>query len=186
MIKSLRLIICAAIIGLSPIANADQHNFTAVQIDNMRYAYSFGEQFDKTGKFKERTKRYDNNGLGYVMAALIWQESSAGTLLHGKEGHLAYGMFQNYLPTVRKRAEQLGWNLSDKEIKRMLKTRNNSAAWAYIELSYWLNVHKGDMRKAIASYNAGWKVKAGNAYASEVLKKANYLKAQKMLKVVIE
>lgn len=187
MIKSLRLAICAALIAFTPIAHAEvQHKFNDTQLDNMRYAYSFGEQYDKQGKFKKREKRYDNNGLGYIMAALVWQESSAGIKEKGKRGHEAYGMFQNYLPTIRERVKQLGWNMTDQEIIRMMKKRNNSAAWAYIELSYWLKVHNGNMRKAIASYNAGWKVKAGDAYASDVLKKANYLKSQQMLKVVIE
>lgn len=187
MIKSLRLAVCAAMIALSPIAHAEvQHKFNGIQLDNMRYAYAFGEQYDKQGKFKQREKRYDNNGLGYIMAALVWRESSAGIKEKGKQGHEAYGMFQNYLPTIRNRVNQLGWKMTDAQIIKMMGKRSNSAAWAYIELSYWLDVYKGDMRKAIASYNAGWKVKAGDAYASDVLKKANYLKSQQMLKVVIE
>ena len=116
------------------------------------------------------------------MAAIAWQESSAGiNTSKNKKKHHAYGVFQNYLPTVRNRAAQNNWNLSDTEIKRMLSDRKHSARWAYIELSYWLNIHNGDIRKAISSYNAGWNVKAGNKYASQVIEKANYLKSHEIL-----
>ena len=85
---------------------------------------------------------------------------------------------------MRARVKELGYNMTDAEIKRMLNKRSNSASWAYIELSYWLNIHKGDIRKAISSYNSGWNVKAGSKYASEVLEKANYLKNNKLLEIV--
>lgn len=178
--------LCAALLALSFWGNASEHTFSNVQLDNLHYAYSFGEQFQKNGKFKEHQHRYDNNGLGYIMAALAWQESSAGTNTAKGKGHHAYGMFQNYLPTLRERVKQVGWKMSDEEIVRMVKSRKNSATWAYVELSYWLDRHKGDMRKAIASYNAGNKWKAGNGYASQVIEKANYLKSQKLLHVTVE
>lgn len=178
--------LCAALLLVSSLGFASEHTFSNVQLDNLHYAYSFGEQFQKNGKFKEPSKRYDNNGLGYIMAALAWQESSAGVITTGKQGHHAYGIFQNYLPTLRERVKQAGWSMTDAEIIRMLKNRKHSASWAYIELSYWLDRHNGDMRKAIASYNAGNKWKAGNKYASDVLAKANYLKYRKMLHYTVE
>lgn len=160
--------------------------FSSYQIDNLHFAYQFGEQFSKDGKFKEPSKRYDNHGLGYIMAGLVWQESSAGTILKGKNGHKAYGMFQNYLPTLRARVDQLGWKMTDRQIINSVKKRENSATWAYVELSYWLNVHNGDVRKALSSYNAGWNIKAGNRYATDVLAKANYLKSNKMLHITVD
>lgn len=183
----MKKVLAALLLTASMSAHSVEPTFSNEQLDNLHYAYAFGEQYQKSGKFKEHESRYDNNGLGYIMAALVWQESSAG-LNTGmqKQKHHAYGMFQNYLPTLRNRVTQVGWNMSDKEIIRMVKKRSNSASWAYIELSYWLNVHKGDMRKAISSYNAGWNVKAGNKYASQVLEKANYLKSRKMLHQTVE
>lgn len=178
--------IAAGLLAFCSMAYGSEHSFSNVQLDNLSYAYSFGEQFSKDAKFKTHEARYDNNGLGYIMAAISWQESSAGTIFTGKPDHAAYGIFQNYLPTVRNRVKQLGWEMTDAEIIAMLKTRKNSATWAYVELSYWLNVHKGDMRKALASYNAGWDTKAGNHYASLVLNKANYLKSNKMLHITVE
>ena len=95
-------------------------------------------------------------------------------------------MFQNYLPTLRNRVKQDGLDMSDKQIIKMLKKRSNSASWAYTELSYWLDIHNGDMRKAISSYNAGWDVKNGNKYASQVFEKANYLKSNKILQQTVD
>lgn len=174
------------LVAMCSMAFGSEPTFSNVQLDNLHYAYSYGEQYQKSGKEKEPRNRYDNNGLGYIMAAISWQESSAGTNLKAGKGHHSYGVFQNYLPTVKARAKQDGKQLSDSEIKQMLKSRRNSAKWAYIELSYWLNIHNGNMRKALASYNAGWNVKSGNTYASNVLEKAYFLKTNKMLHVKVE
>lgn len=175
----------AGLMLISSYAHSNEHTFSNVQMDNLQYAYQFGEQFSKDGKYKTH-ENIHKPGLGYIMAAILWQESSAGLLTTGKKGHQAYGMFQNYLPTMKERLKQQNWKLTDTEIKRMLNKRSNSASWAYIELSYWLNIHEGDMRKAISSYNAGWNVKAGNKYASQVLDKAYYLKNNQMLRVEVE
>lgn len=179
----MRKALLAGLLAISMMAHSSEHTFSNVQLDNMRYAYQFGEQFSKDGKYKTH-KNIHKSGLGHIMAAILWQESSAGVNLKSKPKHHAYGMFQNYLPTMRARIKELGYNMTDAEIKRMLNKRSNSAYWAYIELSYWLNIHKGDIRKAISSYNSGWNVKAGSKYASEVLEKANYLKNNKLLEIV--
>ena len=182
----MKKVLAAALLVISSMASGSEPNFSNEQLGNLQYAYAFGEQYQKSGKFKEHNARYDNNGLGYIMAGLAWQESSAGVMTSKSKEHHAYGMFQNYLPTLRNRVKQLGWKMTDQEIIRMVKKKENSAAWAYIELSYWLDIHKGDMRKALSSYNAGWKVKAGNKYATDVLTKANYLKSRKMLHQTVE
>lgn len=178
----MKKVLATLLLTVSMSAHSVEPTFSNEQLDNLQYAYAFGEQYQKSGKFKENPNQ---SGLGYIMAGLLWQESSAG-INQGlnKDKHHAYGMFQNYLPTLRSRVQQVGWKMSDKEIIRMVQKRQNSASWAYIELSYWIDVHKGDMRKAIASYNAGWNVKAGSNYASEVLEKANYLKSKKMFEAV--
>lgn len=180
-----KAILALAMLSCSVFAS-EKPNFSNVQLDNLHYAYQFGEQFTKDGKYKT-TETISKSGLGYIMAAIVWQESSAGINTGGnKKDHHAYGMFQNYLPTVKNRAAQMDWKLTDTQIKRMLKDRKQSARWAYIELSYWLNIHNGNMRKAISSYNAGWNIKAGNKYASDVIVKANYLKSNKMLHITVD
>ncbi|WEY10094.1 hypothetical protein [Escherichia phage LHE83] len=178
----MKKVLATLLLTVSMSAHSVEPTFSNEQLDNLHYAYAFGEQYQKSGKFKETPNQ---KGLGYIMAGLLWQESSAG-INQGlnKDKHHAYGMFQNYLPTLRSRVQQVGWKMSDKEIIRMVQKRQNSASWAYIELSYWIDVHKGDLRKAIASYNAGWNAKAGSKYASEVLEKANYLKSKKMFEAV--
>ncbi|AKU42763.1 hypothetical protein [Escherichia phage vB_EcoM-E33] len=178
----MKKVLATLLLTVSMSAHSVEPTFSNEQLDNLHYAYAFGEQYQKSGKFKENPNQ---KGLGYIMAGLLWQESSAG-INQGlnKDKHHAYGMFQNYLPTLRSRVQQVGWKMSDKEIIRMVQKRQNSASWAYIELSYWIDVHKGDLRKAIASYNAGWNAKAGSKYASEVLEKANYLKSKKMFEAV--
>ncbi|ACL78330.1 Vs.1 conserved hypothetical protein [Escherichia phage JS10] len=178
----MKKVLATLLLTVSMSAYSVEPTFSNEQLDNLHYAYAFGEQYQKSGKFKENPNQ---KGLGYIMAGLLWQESSAG-INQGlnKDKHHAYGMFQNYLPTLRSRVKQVGWKMTDKEIIRMVQKRQNSASWAYIELSYWIDVHKGDLRKAIASYNAGWNVKAGSKYASEVLEKANYLKSKKMFEAV--
>ena len=178
----MRKALLAGLFALSLSAHSSEHTFSNVQLDNLNYAYQFGEQFSKDGKFKTHENMH-KKGLGYIMAAILWQESSAGVNLKDKKGHHAYGMFQNYLPTMRARINQLGYNMTDAQIKKMLSKRSNSARWAYIEFSYWLNIHNGNIRKAISSYNAGWKTSAGSKYASEVLEKANYLKSNKLLEI---
>lgn len=183
----MKKVLATLLLTASMSAYSVEPTFSNEQLDNLQFAYAFGEQFQKSGKFKEHNNRYDNNGLGYIMAGLVWQESSAGIMTgHNKDKHHAYGMFQNYLPTLRARTEQMGWKMSDKEIIKMVQKRSHSATWAYIELSYWLERHKGDMRKAIASYNAGNNWKAGNGYAGEVIAKANYLKSNKMLQQLVD
>jgi hypothetical protein len=177
----MKKVLATLLLTVSMSAHSVEPTFSNEQLDNLHYAYTFGEQYQKSGKFKENPNQ---SGLGYIMAGILWQESSAG-INQGlnKDKHHAYGMFQNYLPTLRSRVKEVGWKMSDTEIIRMVQKRQNSASWAYIELSYWLNIHKGNMRKAISSYNAGWNIKAGNKYASEVLEKATYLKSKKMFKV---
>lgn len=178
--------LAAGLLAFCSMAFGSEHTFSNVQLDNLHYAYNFGEQYQKSGKEKDTDKRYDNNGLGYIMAAIAWQESSAGIKTSAGPKHNSYGVFQNYLPTVRNRVAQEGKRLSDSEIKRMLKSRKNSAQLAYIELSYWLNIHNGNMRKALASYNSGWNASGGRLYASQVLEKAYFLKQNKMLHIKVE
>lgn len=154
-------------------------NFSAKQIDNLHFAYQFGEQYDRMGKMKEPLtpeNRYDNKGLGHIMAGIAWQETSAIDDLPRKRGHHAYGLFQNYIKTVKSKHKQRGIVMGEQELIDYISRREVSAVYAMDELSAWLKIRKGDMRLALASYNAGWNYHKGLGYADAVLAKANHLK----------
>ena len=162
-------------------------NFSAEQLDNLNYAYQFGEQYNKDGSEKTYENRYNDQGLGYIFAAIAWLESSGyedpRKVVKKKQGHHAYGLFQNYLPTVRNRSKQIGLNLTDEQIIAQLVNRSKAAEWSYIELNTWLKIHKGDLKRALASYNGGyrWHKPAPMYYSQDILRKADYLKRNKIL-----
>lgn len=189
MKKFLKMFIIGSIMLFSAhSASAKKHlydNFDLKQIDNLHFAYQFGEQYDRMGKMKEpltMENRFDDTGLGHIMAAIAWQETSAYDDLPQKKNHHAYGLFQNYIKTVRSKHKQRGIVMSDAELKKYLMRRDISAVYAIDELSSWLKVRKGNIRLALASYNAGWNYQKGLGYADSVLAKAAHLKKKGMFK----
>lgn len=154
------------------------------QLDNLNYAYNFGEQFKKDGNYKDIDNLDDirSEGLGYIFAAIMWKES-AGTLPPKKAGHHSYGLFQNYITTVRSRFKQQDIIMTDTEIIQYVSIRENSAKLAHIELSTWLKVRKGNMFKSLASYNAGYQYEKATGYANEVLRRAEWLKKNNKFKI---
>jgi len=176
-----RLAIAAALLASSFSVHASR--FVDTQLDNLYWAYNFGVQYDSMGKKKTHTSyegdfRPDDKDtrMGYIMAAIAWQESSAGMNMQRKKGHHAYGLFQNYIVTVRTKAKRLGVYFGDDHLKYMLEHRDSSGLWAMDELRYWLEQHKGNMNLALSSYYGGWNTKAGKNYAAAVLKKEQYLR----------
>lgn len=153
------------------------YNFSQAQVSNMKTAYSYGNNFAK----QLPKSRHGDINLGYIMAAILWQESSAG-INCGKNGH-AVGAYQNYIPTVKSRMKQEGITKTNAQIASELQRFDRSAYWAHIEMEYWLKVHKGSVPKALASYNAGWNISKGQRYSSSVINKATYLKSNNVLKV---
>lgn len=174
------LVVATSILIATPVYS-EQPKFNSSQYDNLHYAYSFGNQYLKNGKQKTHDTAH-KQGMGYIMAAILWQESNAGKMVtNGKKGHNAYGVFQNYLPTVSARSKQMDKHLTNAQIKRMLKNRSNSAKWAYIELTYWMDKYNGNIPKSLASYNSGGNYKKGMGYSRSVLKKARYLEESGIL-----
>ncbi len=185
IVLSLSLAVGATYASTSaPIKKAPIDNFTAHQLDNLHFAYQYGEQFEKSGKLKNDHPniRYNGKGLGHILAGIAWQESSAGANLAPKKNHHAYGLFQNYLKTVKAKNAKRGVKMSDRQTINFIMNREVSAFYAMDELAYWLDVRNGNIRLALASYNAGWNYKAGLDYADSVLKKANHLKSKGILK----
>lgn len=153
------------------------YDFSQTQLNNMKKAYNYGMQ----NKRMLPSSRMGDLNLGYVMAAILWQESSAG-IECGRNGH-AVGAFQNYIPTVKSRMKQNGVQKTTNQIQNELSQFNKSAQWATVELSYWDKIHKGNIQKTLASYNAGWSIGKGQGYSNSVMKKARYLKTNNVLKV---
>ncbi|ADG60038.1 hypothetical protein Acj9p138 [Acinetobacter phage Acj9] len=149
-------------------------DFSPQQIKNMQAAYKYGSS--KPLKFNG--SRVD---FGYIMAAIIWQETSAG--INCGTGSHAVGHYQNLVTTVKSRMAQDGVHKSRAQIANELKNPSTSAHWARVEMQSWLGVHNGNIQRALASYNAGWKHQRGAKYSANVLRKADYLKANNILKV---
>ena len=111
----MKKVIATLLLTVSMSAHSVEPTFSNEQMENLQYAYAFGEQFQKNGKYKENP--HQHNGLGYIMAGLTWQESSAGVNTGlNKDKHHAYGIFQNYLPTVRERVKESVHTLSPGEV----------------------------------------------------------------------
>lgn len=122
---------------------------------------------------------YGSEDLGYLMAAIAWQETKAGVRVQNSNpSHHAYGVFQNYLPTIRTRANRLNLGLSDTELKNLvMDDMYASASFAIMELRDWDKYHKGKLDRILSSYFAGFKWKSSKWYYNAVMKKLNWLKS---------
>ncbi|AAX63594.1 vs.1 hypothetical protein [Aeromonas phage 31] len=159
-------------------------DFTDTQKTNLSYAYYYGKGYDLMGNQRDvdHPNFLNQRHLGTLFAAIAWEESSAGLNTgRSKKGHHAYGMFQNLYKTVVKKMDQRGIPFRHWYLKKDLETRSGSAEWAMDELHYWLTVRKGNIRLALASYNAGWNYKAGLGYADRVLSKNQRLKSMEFI-----
>lgn len=145
----------------------------------LEYALRVGNDYDiKTAKpvEKKKTKR-----LGYHLAAIAWIESRAcEDTGKGKRGHHAVGCWQVLYSTANKRTNG---NVSKQKLKNYLNTLEGGSKFAIYELEYWLNYHNGDLKRALASYNAGFKFKSPHAqkYANMVMNTASILKEKQIL-----
>ena len=67
----MKKVLATLLLTVSMSAHSVEPTFSSEQLDNLHYAYAFGEQYQKSGKFKENPNQ---KGLGYIMAGLLWQE----------------------------------------------------------------------------------------------------------------
>lgn len=108
---------------------------------------------------------------GLVMAAISYQESSAGENLINSKG--SYGVFQNRLTTVVKRTGH-----SPVEANRnLIRDFEYSAQRAKEELDFWNQSYyrktgdEANLSHVLASYNAGYDKASGMSYAQKVIDK---------------
>ena len=66
---------------------------------------------------------------------------------------------------------------------KKLETLQGGSKYAIYELEYWLDYHKGDLKKALASYNAGFKYtkKEARDYARMVNTTAKLLEEKQII-----
>lgn len=159
-------------------------DFTDMQKYNLSYAYNYGKGYGLTGELRnvDDPNFWNQRHLGTLFAAIAWEESSAGLNTgRNKKGHHAYGMFQNLYTTVTSKLDERGIPFRHWYLKKDLERKSSSAEWAMDELRYWLAVRKGNIRIALASYNAGWNYRAGLKYADRVLAKNQNLKRMEFI-----
>ncbi|AIA64828.1 hypothetical protein AVV44_gp029 [Cronobacter phage S13] len=149
--------------------SAEQCEFSKEQVEVLRYAYNRGKEHD----------------LSWTLAAIAWQESSAGVKLKNPKAD-SYGIFGNLLTTVEARLkdQEFANNLSRVPLNRkqtVLLLQHDwefASEFAIAELEYWKRRHNGNYRKAVASYFGGNNPnsKAAQRYADTLNSKIIYLK----------
>lgn len=144
-------------------------DFSIDQIITMQKAYDYGQTYD----------------YGYSLAAISWQESSAGLNLVGGVNnvrnlnnveYLALGPFHNLLKTVKRREKCESVYCEQKIIARLITDFDYGAMHASLELNHWQAVHKSDWFKMWSSYYAGNKWQNGKDYATDITNKVRYIK----------
>jgi len=162
-VKMYALLITIPLALISGVAGAEgkpKTSFSETQKKVLTFSYYFGSQV----------------GLGYELAAIAWNESSAGLLLKNKQAP-SFGIYQIYLPTAYKLAKQKGYKISKKKLRQLLLSDHElNASFALSILTYFLKHHNGSLEEALASYYAGFNTDKGKGYARSVLSKMEYLK----------
>lgn len=170
MTNNLKRNTIAFVLGLMVSVSAlAQSDLSQTQKSNLKQAYKCGITEAKNSKYAPRSSE-----IGYVLAAIMWKESSAG--INKSRNGDSHGAFQNRTSTVQARLKQQGVHRSQAQIAKELQNNSVAIKWASVELFYWLDVHKGNMSKAVASYNAGWNTSKGMNYSRSVMSKVNSLR----------
>ena len=146
-----------------------QCEFSKEQVKVLKYAYKRGKPHD----------------LQWTLAAIAWQESSAGVKLKNPKAD-SYGIFGSLLTTVEARLKDKEFTqslskvpLNRKQTVFLLKNDWEFASdFAIVELTYWKDRRSDNHRQTVASYFGGNKpnTKAAQRYADTLGKKIQYLK----------
>lgn len=159
-------------VGICFSCSLTENNFTHDQKQVLYDAYEFGNNVE--------LKHYNGGDLGYVFAAIAWQETCAGVRVQNSSpGHHAYGVFQIYLPTAMTRAKRANLGISKADLKALLiEDSSVSASFARMEIEDWDKYHKGNLRNMLASYFGGFSWKKHYWYANAVTSKLEWLKKE--------
>ena len=116
-----------------------------------------------------------------IMTSIAWKESGFG-LNRNESKHCnncSYGTHQVLLLNAIGKLKLK--NTKENRIairKRLLTDEDLSHRLAMMELKGWLKIHKGNMQKAVASYNVGGasiRSNAGNRYQKDVFYRKQFL-----------
>ena len=124
----------------------------------LNYAYMQGKEY----------------GFGHTLVAIAWIESEAGKYQININSLSSYdcGIFQANVKSVLRRDKAIKTSHFTKKAvcTRLIEDIDFAITEALAELTYWEVVRKGNYKKLIASYNAGWKWKNGIAYFNKLKK----------------
>ena len=136
----------------------DFDKLTVKQQTTLNYAYMQGKEY----------------GFGHTLVAIAWIESEAGKYQININSLSSYdcGVFQSNVRSVLRRAKTLKSSYYTKKAvcTRLIEDMDFAITEALAELTYWEVVRKGNYKKLIASYNAGWNWKRGTAYFNKIKK----------------
>lgn len=113
------------------------------------------------------------DNLSYSLAAIAWQESSAGVQLKNPSDPSS-GVF---MVTTKNALHYAGWEDTEANHAVMYEVLqydfNTSAEYALMNLKWWVRLHGDNWKRSWASYNSGynWDSKAGRMYSKGVEEK---------------
>ena len=128
---------------------------------------------------QESFERGIDEDYSFTLAAISWQESSAGVNLYRSDGDhwsmKSYGTFQILLRTAKNRVGCQHFQCNGVK-HRLTVDFDFGVGLAIEELVYWER-RLGSRENAIAAYNTGnnWQSKAGKNYLFEIQSKKLYL-----------
>lgn len=163
--KKVVIFITVIMISASVLASESCSKFEAKFNENQKrilsHAYAYGKPYD----------------LEYSMAAIAWEESSAGEILLNYKDPAA-GIYQNYAATALKRENRKVNHANKSAILLELATDEiKSTAHGISELLHWANTRK-NWKDVWASYNSGknYKERVPKEYAERIHGRIKQLK----------
>lgn len=117
-----------------------------------------------------------DHDLSLTLAAIAWQESRFGKkVINTKDGK--HGSFCKYQILVQTASKRHNLNVYA-TVNKLMFDRKFCSSNAIAELTFWKKYHKGNWKKMVASYNAGFKSidnPLGSLYAEQVAIKLRVL-----------
>lgn len=122
--------------------------------------------------------------LGWTLAAIAYQESSAGKFLVNVEGP-AFGVHQVLLKSASRRMDMTSTWDKNRLAQRLMEDHDLSASLAIEELQFWQRLHGNNWTLVWASYYSGYnyRYKPGQDYAKKI---ASHIKTFKRCNILTE